>query len=78
MDVSYCCLSETIHFKSSWFLADDYEYEIVAVVNNAAGIKSREDLRDKRFCHPGYGYEAYWTRILSNVKVYNKKNCITD
>lgn len=53
--------------------ADDYEYEIVAVVNNAARIKSREDLRDKKFCHPGYGYEAYWTRILSNVII--TKNC---
>ncbi|KAK4882805.1 hypothetical protein RN001_006124 [Aquatica leii] len=45
---------------------DVYEYEVVAVVDNDANIKTRYDLRDKRFCHPGYGYEADWTQILSN------------
>ncbi|KAF5299510.1 hypothetical protein FQR65_LT01093 [Abscondita terminalis] len=45
---------------------DQYEYEVVAVVDNDANIKTRYDLRDKRFCHPGYGYEADWTQILAN------------
>ncbi|XP_023309775.1 transferrin [Anoplophora glabripennis] len=45
---------------------DNYEYEVVAVVNNNAGIKSKHDLKGKRFCHPGYGYETDWTRILAN------------
>lgn len=43
------------------------EYEIVAVFRNSSGIRSIHDLKDKRFCHPGYGYESDWTRILSNV-----------
>ncbi|KAJ8938556.1 hypothetical protein NQ314_011445 [Rhamnusium bicolor] len=45
---------------------DKYEYEVVAVVNDKTGIKSRHDLRGKRYCHPGYGYETDWTRILAN------------
>lgn len=44
-----------------------FEYEIVAVVSNRARINSKHDLPGKRYCHPGYGYEADWTRILSNV-----------
>ncbi|XP_060523755.1 transferrin [Cylas formicarius] len=44
----------------------EFEYEVVAVVGNHANIRSRHDLRNKRFCHPGYGYETDWTRILSN------------
>ncbi|KAL3278705.1 hypothetical protein HHI36_016239 [Cryptolaemus montrouzieri] len=43
-----------------------YEYEVVAVLDKKAGIKSRHDLQDKRFCHPGYGYQSDWTTILSN------------
>ncbi|CAG9765049.1 unnamed protein product [Ceutorhynchus assimilis] len=45
---------------------DKYEYQVVAVILNDAHIRSKHDLRGKRFCHPGYGYEADWTRILSN------------
>ncbi|XP_066141002.1 transferrin [Euwallacea fornicatus] len=43
-----------------------FEYEIVAVISNHAGIKSKHDLKGKKYCHPGYGYEADWTKILSN------------
>ncbi|XP_068910367.1 transferrin [Tenebrio molitor] len=43
-----------------------YEYEVVAVVQDSAGIASKHDLKGKKFCHPGYGYETDWTRILSN------------
>lgn len=48
-------------------ILDDFEYEVVAIINNHAGIKSRHDLKGKRYCHPGYGYETDWTRILANV-----------
>jgi hypothetical protein len=39
---------------------------VVAVVQDSAGIASKHDLKGKKFCHPGYGYETDWTRILSN------------
>ncbi|XP_031358132.1 transferrin-like, partial [Photinus pyralis] len=45
---------------------DEFEYEVVAVVDDEARIQTRYDLRDKRLCHPGYGYEADWTQILAN------------
>ncbi|KAJ8982997.1 hypothetical protein NQ317_014292, partial [Molorchus minor] len=45
---------------------EKYEYEVVAVVADSSSINSRYDLKGKRYCHPGYGYETDWTRILSN------------
>ncbi|CAG9863748.1 unnamed protein product [Phyllotreta striolata] len=46
---------------------DPYDYQVVAVVDNASGIKSRHDLKNKKYCHPGYGYETDdWSKILSN------------
>ncbi|KAF5276054.1 hypothetical protein FQA39_LY00850 [Lamprigera yunnana] len=45
---------------------DTFEYEVVAVIDNDANIKTTYDLRGKRFCHPGYGYEADWTQIMAN------------
>lgn len=65
-------------------LDQKFEYELVAVVANAANIRQKHDLRGKRYCHPGYGYEADWTRILSNVcikylvifKVYYQLYCV--
>ena len=44
---------------------DPFEYEIVTIVENS--IKTLEDLRGSRLCHPGYGYEADWTDTLANV-----------
>lgn len=49
-----------------YFKDNKFEYEIVAVISNRSNIKSKHDLRHKKYCHPGYGYEADWTRILSN------------
>ncbi|XP_018328245.1 transferrin [Agrilus planipennis] len=48
------------------FTDDNFEYEVVAVINNDAGISSKHDLKDKKLCHPGYGYETDWTTILAN------------
>ncbi|KAJ8961422.1 hypothetical protein NQ318_014669 [Aromia moschata] len=45
---------------------EDYEYKVVAVIDNNSGINSRFDLKGKRYCHPGYGYETHWSRILAN------------
>lgn len=47
--------------------AEPFEYEIVAVVANDAGINSVNDLRDSRFCHPGRGLKSHWSEILGNV-----------
>lgn len=59
---------------------DKFEYEVVAVVSNDAGIKSKYDLKDKLLCHPGYGYETDWTSILANVinlvKIKNKNHLL--
>lgn len=44
-----------------------FEYEIVAVVNNDAGIHTVHDLRGAKLCHPGYGLENHWTEVLANV-----------
>ncbi|XP_037914249.1 transferrin [Hermetia illucens] len=43
-----------------------FEYEVVAVVDNEAGIHSPHDLRGAKFCHPGHGIEPHWTEILAN------------
>lgn len=48
------------------FTKNPYDYQVVAVIDNNSGIKSRHDLKGKRYCHPGYGYETDWTTILSN------------
>lgn len=48
------------------FTKHSYDYRIVAVVDNRSGIRSRHDLKGKRYCHPGYGHNTEWSRILSN------------
>ncbi|CAH0559126.1 unnamed protein product [Brassicogethes aeneus] len=48
------------------YTSEKYEYELVAVVNKKSGITSRHHLKDKKYCHPGYGYEEYFTKILVN------------
>lgn len=43
-----------------------FEYEIVAVVDNEAGINSVYDLKQAKLCHPGHALENHWTEVLSN------------
>ncbi|XP_059621354.1 transferrin [Phlebotomus argentipes] len=43
-----------------------FEYEIVAVVDNEAGINTPHDLRGSKFCHPGHGLHNHWTEVLAN------------
>ncbi|CAH1959218.1 unnamed protein product [Acanthoscelides obtectus] len=45
---------------------EKFEYEVVAVIDNNSRIKSKHDLRGKRLCHPGFGYETDWNKILAN------------
>lgn len=49
------------------FTDDPFEYEIVAVVDNEAGIYTAGDIRGARFCHPGHGLQNHWTEVLANV-----------
>ncbi|XP_050305304.1 transferrin [Anthonomus grandis grandis] len=60
-DVDILLTNEIRYFPDTKF-----EIEIVAVFSNSAGIRSKHDLPGKKYCHPGYGYEADWTRILAN------------
>lgn len=49
--------------------SNNFEYEVVAVVDNEADIHTVHDLRGKRLCHPGYGLESHWTEVLLNVSL---------
>lgn len=64
-----CLFNEFILSLSLILSADPFEYEVVAIVANDAGINSVNDLRDSRFCHPGHGLSSHWTDILANVSV---------
>ncbi|XP_034654339.1 transferrin [Drosophila subobscura] len=44
----------------------NFEYEIVAVVDNQANIHTVHDLRGAKLCHPGYGLGSHWTEVLAN------------
>uniref|UniRef100_A0A1B0C8B3 Transferrin-like domain-containing protein n=1 Tax=Lutzomyia longipalpis TaxID=7200 RepID=A0A1B0C8B3_LUTLO len=48
------------------FNKEHFEYEIVAVVDNEAGINTPHDLRGSKFCHPGHGLHNHWTEVLAN------------
>ncbi|GLV38042.1 Transferrin 3 [Carabus blaptoides fortunei] len=48
------------------FSKQRFEYDVVAIVSDDSGISSKYELQDKRLCHPGYGNDAEWTRILAN------------
>jgi len=45
----------------------NFEYDIVAVVDNNADIHTVHDLRGAKLCHPGYGLDNHWTEVLANV-----------
>lgn len=60
-----------MYLKRYILISDKYEYEVVAVVDKSSGIRSRHDLKEKKYCHPGYGYETDWSRIIANVILVN-------
>lgn len=45
----------------------NFEYEVVAVVDNEANINSAHDLKGSKLCHPGNGLEGHWSDVLGNV-----------
>lgn len=47
----------------------NFEYEIVAVVDNEADIHSAHDLKGSKLCHPGNGLEGHWSDVLGNVSL---------
>lgn len=65
----YIDVCSLIFFVFCFLFAGPFEYEVVAIVANDAGINSVNDLRDSRFCHPGHGLTSHWTDVLANVSV---------
>lgn len=59
-------IEEILLINELRFTPERFQYQVVAVIDNRANIKSRHDLKGKKFCHPGYGYDSDWTTILSN------------
>lgn len=51
------------------FNAEDYEYEMVAIVDNEADINTAADVRGSKFCHPGRGMQNRWTEVIADVSV---------
>lgn len=48
-----------------------YDYDMVVLINEDANIKSLNDLRGKRLCHPGlFEGEAGngWSSLISQVR----------
>ncbi|KAL7037648.1 hypothetical protein ACKWTF_009312 [Chironomus riparius] len=48
------------------FHAEEFEYDVVVVVDNEANINSAADLRSARLCHPGKGINDNWNDIISD------------
>lgn len=64
---SFTLVNHTKYNIFLFYFIDPFEYEVVAIVDNEAGIYSTSDLRGSKFCHPGYGLSHHWSEILANV-----------
>ncbi|PNF38438.1 hypothetical protein B7P43_G04014 [Cryptotermes secundus] len=42
-----------------------FEFEVYPVVRKSSNITRISQLQGKKFCHPGYGYEPQWTKVIS-------------
>jgi hypothetical protein len=62
------------------FHAEEFEYEVVVVVDNEANINSAADLKKSRLCHPGKGLEGNWNDIISDYleSVMVPRQCESD
>ncbi|KAG5680182.1 hypothetical protein PVAND_009707 [Polypedilum vanderplanki] len=62
------------------FHSDEFEYEVVVVVDNEANINSAADLKKSRLCHPGKGLEGNWNDVISDYleSVMIPRECETD
>jgi hypothetical protein len=47
-----------------------FEYEVYPVVRKSSNITRISQLQGKKFCHSGYGYEPQWTKVLSEVGIF--------
>nr|ADO16267.1 transferrin [Culex pipiens pallens] len=43
-----------------------FEYQIVAVVDKEAHIKTARELKGSKFCHPGHQIQKHWTEVLAD------------
>lgn len=43
---------------------------MLPVVRKSSNITRISQLHGKKFCHPGYGYEQEWTKVISHVCMY--------
>jgi len=48
-----------------------FEYEVFPVVRKSSNITRISQLHGKKFCHPGYGFETEWTKVISQVCILN-------
>jgi TRAP-type uncharacterized transport system substrate-binding protein len=42
---------------------------VYPVVRKSSNITSISQLQGKKFCHPGYGDEPQWTKVISEVDI---------
>lgn len=42
-----------------------FEYEVFPVVRKSSNITRISQLNGKKFCHPGYGFETEWTKVIA-------------
>jgi len=47
-----------------------FEYEVFPVVRKSSNITRISQLHGKKFCHPGYGFETEWTKVISQVRYW--------
>lgn len=54
---------------------ENFNYEMVVLVNEGADIKNLDDLKGKRLCHPGLfeGEAGYgWSNLMSQVRLFTQ------
>lgn len=62
------------------FHAEEFEFDVVVIVDNEANINSATDLKNSRLCHPGKGLNDNWNDIISDYleSVMVAKQCEED
>lgn len=48
------------------FRKEEFEYDVVVMVDNGANIHSAADLKNSRLCHPGKGLDPTWNDIIGD------------
>lgn len=62
------------------FNSNEFEYDLVMVVDNEANIHTAADLKNSRLCHPGKGLDTTWNDIISDYveKTVIPRGCESD